>query len=77
MEPITTRTGYLSFNTSIALARRSELVLGAIYDPVHGKMFCAEKEKGAFVNGQPTRVSDRAKLCEVLVTYDNCRIKAS
>jgi len=34
-------------------------------------MFYAEKGKGAFVNGQPTRVSDRAKLGEALVMYDN------
>jgi len=59
------------FNTSIALARGGELILGAIYDPVHDKMFYAEKGKGAFVNGQPTRVSDRGKLSEALIMYDN------
>lgn len=59
------------FNTSIALARGGELILGAIYDPLHDKMFYAEKGKGALVNGQPTHVSDRAKLSEALVMYDN------
>ena len=41
------------FNTSIALARGGQLILGAIYDPVHDKMYYAERGKGAFVNGQP------------------------
>jgi len=59
------------FNTSIALALGGELILGAIYDPVHDKMFYAEKGRGAFVNGQPTRVSDRGKLSEALIMYDN------
>ena len=59
------------FNTSIALARGGQLILGAIYDPVHDKMYYAEKGKGAFVNGQPTHVSDRGKLSEALVMYDN------
>jgi myo-inositol-1(or 4)-monophosphatase len=59
------------FNTSIALARGGELILGAIYDPVHDKLFYAERGKGAFVNGQPTHVSDRAKLTEALIMYDN------
>jgi len=59
------------FNTSIALARGGELILGAIYDPVHDKMFYAEKGKGAFVNGQPTHVSDRANLSDALIMYDN------
>lgn len=31
----------------------------------------AEKAKGAFVSGQPTRVSDWAKLGEALVITDN------
>jgi len=59
------------FNTSIALARGGELILGAIYDPLHDKMFYAEKGNGAFQNGQPTHVSDRAKLSEALIMYDN------
>lgn len=40
-------------------------------NPVHDKMFYAAKGKGAFVNGQPTRVSDRTKLSEALIMYDN------
>jgi len=59
------------FNTSIALARGGELILGAICDPVHDKMFYAERGKGAFVNGQRTHVSERNKLSEALVMYDN------
>jgi myo-inositol-1(or 4)-monophosphatase len=59
------------FNTSIALARGGQLILGAIYDPVHDMMYYAEKGKGAFVNGQATHVSERSSLSEALIMYDN------
>jgi myo-inositol-1(or 4)-monophosphatase len=59
------------FSTSIALARDGQLILGAIYDPVHDKMFYAERTKGAFVNGEPIHVSGRSRLSDALVMYDN------
>lgn len=59
------------FDTSIALAYGGELILGTIYDPVHNKMFYAERGKGAFVNGQRIHVADRTKLSEALIMYDN------
>lgn len=42
---------------SIALARRGEIVLGAIYDPYKDELFTAVKGGGAFRNGAPIHVT--------------------
>lgn len=43
---------------SIGYAVEGELVLGVVYDPNLDECFYAEKGKGAFLNGNPIRVSD-------------------
>jgi myo-inositol-1(or 4)-monophosphatase len=44
---------------SIALQHEEELILGAVYNPVMNELFFAEKGGGAFLNGQPIRVSEK------------------
>ena len=51
--------GYQRSCISVALAREGQVVYGVVYDPYHEEMFCAERGKGAWVNGRPIRVSDR------------------
>lgn len=46
-----------NYCTSVALALGQELVVGAIYDPVAQECFLAEVGTGAFLNGQPIKVS--------------------
>ncbi len=41
------------FAVSVALLKDGQPVLGAVYDPVADEMFCAEKGKGAWLNGEP------------------------
>ncbi len=55
------------FCTSIALERSGELVCGAIYNPVHKKLYSAYKGKGAWLNGKKISVSKTAKLENSLV----------
>ncbi len=43
---------------SIALLKERTPVLACIYQPYSGEMFTAEKNKGAFLNGQPIHVSE-------------------
>jgi myo-inositol-1(or 4)-monophosphatase len=50
------------FSVSVAYAFRGELTLGVVYDPMRDEMFSAERGKGAFLNGIPTRVSDVTEL---------------
>ena len=58
------------FCVSIAYASRAaasfslsaDLSLGAVYDPMRGEMFLAERGKGAYMNGRPLRVSSATDL---------------
>jgi myo-inositol-1(or 4)-monophosphatase len=48
------------FSISIALRDADgELIVGVVFQPVLGELFTAEKGKGAFLNGNPVRVTDR------------------
>lgn len=71
IDPIDGTTNYLyeipCFCTSVALQHDGELVLGVIYDPTRDECFTAEKGKGAFLNGKPIQVSQKALLAESLV----------
>lgn len=58
---------YQQFCTSIALAYREKVILGAVFNPITNELFFAEKYKGAFLNNQKISVSKRklkhALLC--------------
>ncbi|MFC1727499.1 inositol monophosphatase family protein [Patescibacteria group bacterium] len=47
------------FGVSIALVENNVVTYGAIYDPIHQQMLFAQKDKGAFLNGQETHCSNR------------------
>jgi len=53
---------------SIGLMHNGSLILGAVYNPMMDELFFAEKGKGAFLNGNPIKVSgktDFRKACLV------------
>ncbi len=50
------------FCVSIALEKEGQLFCGVVYQPLLGELFVAEKGKGAFLNGNPIRVSPIASL---------------
>jgi fructose-1,6-bisphosphatase/inositol monophosphatase family enzyme len=43
---------------SIGLAVQQQPVVGVVYNPMLGEMFCAAKGSGAFLNDKPISVSD-------------------
>lgn len=49
--------GFPFYCVSIALVVKGELTVGVIYDPIRDEMFVAEKGKGAYMHGIPTKVS--------------------
>ncbi|MDH4028271.1 MAG: inositol monophosphatase [Nitrospirota bacterium] len=49
--------GYPVFSVSIALEHQNEVILGVIFDPLRNEIFTAEKGRGAFLNGEPIKVS--------------------
>jgi myo-inositol-1(or 4)-monophosphatase len=55
------------FCVSVAYAFRGELTLGVVYDPMRDELFSAERGRGAFLNGKPTRVSDVTELQKSLL----------
>ncbi len=49
--------GYPFFAVSVAAERDGEVVAGAVYDPLRDECFSALAGGGAFLNGEPIRVS--------------------
>jgi myo-inositol-1(or 4)-monophosphatase len=59
--------GFPVFCVSLGLEHKDQRVAAVIFDPTRDEMFTAEKGGGAFLNGQPIRVSDISNLAECLV----------
>ncbi|HZD56846.1 MAG TPA: inositol monophosphatase family protein [Anaerolineales bacterium] len=55
------------FSVSVAYAQAGVLTLGAVYDPLREECFTAERERGAWLNGEPIRVSDVKALKDSLL----------
>ena len=81
IDPIDGTTNFLHgiphFAISIALKSKDELLSGLIFDPIKDEMFFAEKDKGAFLNNQRLRVSNKNLLEECLFSSDNEGVKFS
>lgn len=52
---------------SIGLEIDAEIKFGVVYSPILEELFYAEKDKGAFLNGKPIRVSETAEMSNALV----------
>ena len=52
--------GVPHFAISIAYEEQGEILSGIIFDPIKNEMFFAEKGKGAFLNNQRSRVSNKS-----------------
>jgi myo-inositol-1(or 4)-monophosphatase len=81
IDPIDGTTNFLHgiphFAISIALKSKDELLSGLIFDPIKDEMFFAEKDKGAFLNNQRLRVSNKNLLEECLFSSNNEGVKFS
>jgi myo-inositol-1(or 4)-monophosphatase len=73
VDPLDGTTNFLwgapLFGTCIALARGDEVLAGVINLPALGEMLWAEQGGGAFLNGAPIRVSDKARLEDAVVAF--------
>ena len=69
--------GIPHFAISIALKSKDELLSGLIFDPIKDEMFFAEKDRGAFLNNQRLRVSNKNSLEECLFSSNNEGVKFS
>lgn len=55
------------YAVSIAYLENGRLMLGVVYDPASNECFSAERGKGAWLNGDPIRVSECAELRKSLL----------
>lgn len=64
------------FCVSIGLVRKGVAELGVVYDPIHDEMFFGRRGEGAFLNGEPIRVSEEDSLedCIVSVAWVRSRV---
>lgn len=65
--------GYPFFSTQIALMHEGELVLGVSSAPVFGETAWAERGRGAWLNGEPVRVSTVAEIEAAALSAGNLR----
>lgn len=57
--------------TSIAFQKDGKLIAGVVFDPVKKEMFCAEKGRGAFLNGRKIKTSNESKISQCLFGTDS------
>ncbi len=81
IDPIDGTTNFLHgiphFAICIALQTNKEIVSGLIFDPIKDEMFFAEKNKGAFLNNQRLRVSNKLIVDECLFSSNHEGVKYS
>jgi histidinol-phosphatase len=65
------------FSTQIALRRAGRLVLGVSSAPAYGELAWAESGSGAFLDGEPIRVSAISALSEAIVSSGNLKSLAA
>ncbi len=81
IDPIDGTTNFLNgvphFCISIALLFNNEIIAGVIYDPIKDEIFFAEKNKGAFLNNQRIKVSNKKDMNECIFAIgDNLKKEA-
>ncbi|MDC3101155.1 inositol monophosphatase [Candidatus Pelagibacter sp.] len=81
IDPIDGTTNFLHgiphFAICIALESKKEIISGLIYDPIKDEMFYAEKNKGAYLNNQRLRVSNKNSIDECLFSSNHEGVKFS
>ena len=79
IDPIDGTTNFLHgiphFAICIALQSKKEIVSGLIFDPIKDEMFFAEKNKGAFLNNQRLRVSNKNSFDDCLFSSNHDGVK--
>ena len=52
---------------SIGYAHQGQMQLGVVYDPTRGEFYCAERGKGATLNGEPISVSNYTEMVDCML----------
>ncbi|MCI0514477.1 inositol monophosphatase [candidate division KSB1 bacterium] len=75
IDPLDGTSGYLrgfnNYSISIAVCDHCEVICGVVYNPVTNELFQAVKGGGAWLNGEPIRVSSVAGMRQAVVTLSH------
>ena len=81
IDPIDGTTNFLHgiphFAICVALKSKGNIISGLILDPIKNEMFFAEKDKGAFLNNQRLRVSNKNSIDDCLFSSNHEGVKFS
>ncbi len=81
IDPIDGTTNFLHgiphFAICIALQSKKEIVSALIFDPIKDEIFFGEKDKGAYLNNQRLRVSNKNSINECLFSSNHEGVKYS
>jgi myo-inositol-1(or 4)-monophosphatase len=82
VDPIDGTTNFCNgvpyFGVSVALMRNGRSELGVVYDPVADEVFCAARGRGAYLNGEPLPIKERAPtLRGAMANVDFKRLNAN
>ena len=81
IDPIDGTTNFLHgiphFAICIAQESKKEIISGLVYDPIKDEMFYAEKDKGAYLNNQRLRVSNKNLIDDCLFSSNHEGVKFS
>ena len=81
IDPVDGTTNFLHgiphFAICIALKSQTEIISGLIFDPIKDEMFYAEKNKGAYLNNQRLRVSNKNLIDNCLFSSNHEGVKFS
>lgn len=71
LDPIDGTTNFIysypAYAVSLGLVENGEAIMGVVYLPFTGDILYAQKDKGAYLNGEKISVSDAAKLSDSLM----------
>ena len=81
IDPIDGTTNFLHgiphFAICIALRSKKKILSALIFDPIKDEMFYAEENKGAYLNNQRLRVSNKSNIDECLFSSNHEGVKFS
>ncbi len=81
IDPIDGTTSFVHeqpfYSVSIALQENGESIAGAVYAPRLKELFCAEQDKGAFLNGRRLKVSSRQPLINSVLSTGFACVRAN
>jgi myo-inositol-1(or 4)-monophosphatase len=81
IDPIDGTTSFVHdhpfYSISVALQQNDQTILAAVFAPVLGELYMAEKGNGATRNGQPISVSNHTALSDCLMTTGFACLRAN